>query len=391
MFQEGKQQVKQGVLTQFNPGKVWPDNNGIHINAHGGGILFYDGSYYWFGEHKIEGEAGNVAHVGVHVYSSTDLYNWTDEGIALQVSNDTQSDIADGCVIERPKVVYNETTRQFVMWFHLELIGQEYNCALSGVAVSDNASGPYTYVRSFHPNAGHWPHNVTPEMKDPESIQRTKDEQNDFSCGPSAKHATFNILGAHVDGGQHARDMTLFVDDDGKAYHLYSSEFNSTLHISLLTDDYLDEAGTYVRAFPYRWMEAPAMCKHNGKYYLIASDCTGWAPNAARSAVANSILGPWQELGNLCVGINPKNGLGPDNSFGGQSTFILPVQGKEDAFIAMFDIWRPKDAIDGRHIWLPIQFSDSGFKIEWMDQWDLSFFEFGLKHFGEQSPGGDIL
>ena len=35
------------------------------------------------------------------------------------------------------------------------------------------------------------------------------------------------------DGGQMARDMTLFVDDDGKAYHIYSSESNSTLHLSL--------------------------------------------------------------------------------------------------------------------------------------------------------------
>jgi len=34
-----------------------------------------------------------------------------------------------------------------------------------------------------------------------------------------------------------AREMTLFVDDDGKAYHIYSSEENSTTHISLLTDD----------------------------------------------------------------------------------------------------------------------------------------------------------
>jgi hypothetical protein len=41
--------------------------------------------FYWFGEHKIAGEAGNVAHVGVHCYTSTDLYNWKDAGIALAV------------------------------------------------------------------------------------------------------------------------------------------------------------------------------------------------------------------------------------------------------------------------------------------------------------------
>ena len=32
-----------------------------------------------------------------------------------------------------------------------------------------------------------------------------------------------------LQGGQMARDMQLFVDEDGKAYHIYSSEDNLTL------------------------------------------------------------------------------------------------------------------------------------------------------------------
>ena len=43
------------------------------INAHGGGILYDKGTYYWYGEHKVEGDAGNYAQVGVHCYSSKDL------------------------------------------------------------------------------------------------------------------------------------------------------------------------------------------------------------------------------------------------------------------------------------------------------------------------------
>ena len=69
-------------------GQIWPDNNGVHINAHGGGVLFHDGLYYWFGEHKIAGPEGNLAYVGVHCYSSTNLHDWKDEGIALNVVND---------------------------------------------------------------------------------------------------------------------------------------------------------------------------------------------------------------------------------------------------------------------------------------------------------------
>jgi hypothetical protein len=359
----------------FKPGAIWQDDQSVHINAHGGGVLHHEGTYYWFGEHKIAGHAGNRAEVGVHVYSSKDLTNWKDEGIALEVSDDPQSDIAKGSIIERPKVIYNAKTKKFVMWFHLELKGQGYRAARSGIAVSDTPAGPYTFVRSIRPNAGHWPLNVTEAEKDPASIQRTKQENEDFSGGPTPKHAKFNILGSHFEGGQMARDMNLFVDDDGQGYHIYSSEHNSTLHISRLTDDYLDHAGSYTRNFPFRWMEAPAVFKRDGQYYLIASGCTGWGPNAARSAVADSILGPWEELENPCVGINPQNQLGPEKTFGGQSTCVLPVQGKQDAYIAMFDIWRPEDAIDGRYVWLPVTFNHGGLQVTWIDEWDLSIFD----------------
>lgn len=65
--------------SSFYPGQIWKDDKGVLINAHGGGILLHKRTYYWFGEHKIEGRAGNQAHVGVHCYSSEDLYNWKDE------------------------------------------------------------------------------------------------------------------------------------------------------------------------------------------------------------------------------------------------------------------------------------------------------------------------
>ena len=118
------------INTSFHPGEVWYDTDSVPINAHGGGILYHKGIYYWFGEHKIEGEAGNKAQVGVHCYSSKDLYNWKNEGIALPVvEDDPDHDIARGCILERPKVIYNAKTRKFVMWFHLELKNQVYKAA----------------------------------------------------------------------------------------------------------------------------------------------------------------------------------------------------------------------------------------------------------------------
>jgi len=353
----------------FVPGALWPDNNGIHINAHGGGVLSHDGRYYWFGEHKTEGKAGNRAHVGVHVYSSDNLYDWTDEGIALSVSKDTTSDIQRGCILERPKVIYNARTGKFVMWFHLELKGQGYKAARSGVAVADHVTGPYTFLRSLRPNAGHWPLNVKKIHKLP-----VGDHIEDHYCGGEgclpAHPDTVNLLGRDFETGQMARDQTLFVDDDGKAYHLYSSEENSTLHISQLTDDYLSHSGNYVRVFVNRYMEAPAIFKHGGKYYFVGSGCTGWDPNAARLAVSDNIFGPWTELGNPC------RGPGSELTFRSQSTFVLPVQDSEDAFIYMGDRWTPDNAIDGRYIWLPICFDQVGVPyLEWMDTWNLKVFD----------------
>ncbi len=151
----------QAQVSSFKPGAIWPDNNGVFINAHGGGMLYHQGTYYWFGEHKLEGKKGNKAWVGVHCYSSKDLYNWKDEGIALKTEEDTKSDIQNGCILERPKVIFNKKTGKFVMWFHLEKAGTGYGTASSGIAVSDLVTGPYTYLKSVRPNKEQWPVNMT--------------------------------------------------------------------------------------------------------------------------------------------------------------------------------------------------------------------------------------
>ena len=53
--------------------ELWLDNNGRHINAHGGGIMEYRNVFYWYGEHKDPGPDGKLAYQGVHMYHSTNL------------------------------------------------------------------------------------------------------------------------------------------------------------------------------------------------------------------------------------------------------------------------------------------------------------------------------
>lgn len=350
----GRAQTK---LTSFSPGAIWPDNKGVHINAHGGGILYDNGVYYWFGEHKIAGGAGNRAMVGVHCYSSKDLYNWKDEGISLSVSPDTTNDIAKGCILERPKVVYNKKTRKYVMWFHLELLGKGYSAARAGVAISDKVTGPYKFIKSYRPNPGQMPFYpaLTPEG-DKVNCVNPVNKSDGFFC-------------RDLPGGQMARDMTIFVDDDGKAYHVFSSEENFTLDLAELTPDYTGHTGKFIRIYIGHQTEAPALFKRNGIYYMIGSGCTGWAPNAARWFSAKSIWGPWTYHGNPCQGPDSKI------TYGGQSTYVLPVAGKKDAFIFIADKWTPKDAIDGRYLWLPINFKGDDIEINWVDHWSLDVFK----------------
>lgn len=160
----------------------------------------------------------------------------------------------------------------------------------------------------------------------------------------------------------HVRDMNLFQDDDGTAYVMYSSEGNAVMYIAKLNDTYTGlakDADEMVLGEDFcisstDSREAPAMFKYQGKYYLITSGCTGWAPNQARYAVADSPLGPWTNMGNPCVGDTS------NNTFETQSTCVIPVDAENGKFIYMGDRWynpdNGKDLSDSRYVWLPIEF-----------------------------------
>lgn len=300
-------------------GAVWRDTKGNTINAHGGGLLLHNGTYYWFGEIKKgktwlvpdqQWEDYRVPAGGVSCYSSKDLAKWKYEGVALpSIIGDPGHDLDTSRVIERPKVVYNKKTKKFVMWMHVD--ANDYSYSQAGVAVSDRPSGPYKYMGSVKPN------------------------------------------------GQMSRDMTLYKDDDDKAYLIYASESNKTMHVCLLSDDYLSPTATYHRITSAQNREAPAIFKYSKKYYLITSDCTGWSPNPATYAMADSLLGEWQQMGNPCIG------KGADSTFGSQSTFILPVPAKKDRFLFMADKWNKTNLPDSRYIWLQVKMTGDKPVIEW--------------------------
>lgn len=298
-------------------GQMWHDDQGNTIQAHGGMILEYEGTYYWYGEHKDapvridEQGVEKLNFVGMSCYSSNDLMNWHHEGLCLKASDDPSSDLYLDKVGERPKVLYNKKNNNFVMWWHIDT--EDYEYAKQGVAIADRPEGPFTYIKTVHPLRSD------------------------------------------------SRDMTLFQDVDGKAYVIYSSDWNKTLRIAELDEDFTDFTGRYKDVFSQQSREAPAILYWEGMYYMITSGCTGWRPNSALYGIATDIMGEWRLIDNPC--------MGPDyrKTFYGQSTYIFTVEGQP---YLMLDHWKPgasKLKTSG-YSFLPINIDGDYMEIPWQDE-----------------------
>ena len=303
----------------IQPGAVWNDVSGQPINAHGGCIVFKEGTYYWFGEDRTKGVSN-----GVSCYTSKDLYNWKRVGLALTPTGTAREDLNDiskGRLFERPKVVYNAKTKKWVMWSHWEINNSNYGAGRVCVAVSDHITGPYKLYKTFRPN--------------------------------------------HHD----SRDQTLFVDSDGKAYHFCSTDMNTNTLISQLDNSYLEPNGTETKILQGLKFEAASIFKVGDKYYGLFSGCTGWAPNPGKSAYATDILGKWIPTGNFAVDHRKQI------TYGSQSCYVFKVPGKENAYIYMGDRWNPGDVGNSLYVWLPISMRSGYPAVRWYDKWDLSIFD----------------
>lgn len=333
------------------------DTNGNQIQAHGGQIqkLTVDGveKYYWIGEDKTN-DYRPVG--GIHVYSSTDLYNWDDEGIVLRTMenpeqfetdpyfNELYGDLSqeekdtifvdldkNNTVMERPKMLYNEKTGKYVIWFHAD--GRcpgndaDYGKAKAGVAISDSPTGPFKLLGS----------------------------SKLYHAGENYGYDGYENRGS-------VRDMNLFKDDDGQAYVIYSSEGNQTTYIAKLNGEYTGlatenrddgvEGVHFTRNFAGWSREAPAMFKYKDKYYIVNSGCTGWSPNAAQYAVADDPMGPWTGMGDPCTD------WGSNTTYDTQSTCVFPVDAEAGKYIYMGDRWNAGDLSESRYVWLPVEFQE---------------------------------
>jgi hypothetical protein len=295
------------VIITIKNGVFWNDTSGARIEAHGAGLILVGDTWYWIGEDKSQ-NSGNFK--AVNAYASKDLGNWQFRNAIITKS--TSPDLAaSGRIIERPKVIHNDTTNQYVMWLHWD--GNSYADAEAGVFTSATVDGNYTLVSHFRPN-------------------------NNMS-----------------------RDDTLFKDDDGKAYFVSAANENADLMMYELSDDYLTIKRQVMKLTSAK-REAPAMFKQGGRYYIITSAATGWDPNQAQYFSAPAIDGPWTSLTNL----------GDSTTYDTQSAYVIPVQGTQTTtYIYAGDRWQDPDLVSSKYIWLPLKISGTSLALDYYDTWQL--------------------
>lgn len=351
--------------TSFRPGKVWLDTNGNRIQAHGGSVIYVDGTYYFYGENKEKTDGKNgIWHWGVRCYSSKDLYNWTDLGLIIPPDlKDKESPLHPSSCMDRPHIIYNSVTNKFVCWIKImEKSGEQTETVLT----ADKITGPYEIVK-----------------------KRLKPL------------------------GMNAGDFDLVLAPDGKGYYYFERVHSETICADL-TPDYTDVTGYYSTHFPHPCppyvREATAHFTYNNKQYLITSGTTAYFPNPSEVAVASSYHGPFKVLG------NPHRNDTTNTSFHSQISSVFKVPGKKNLYIACADRWMPgymdlkyeeyaefyrmifsqdrdeekfamlsekygnipENTAIADYVWLPLQFEepsdehpDGMVYIDWIDEWKI--------------------
>ena len=298
----------------IQPGELWPDDRGQHVQAHGGGIIKMGDTFYWFGEDRSKDNDPGKRFVAC--YASRDLAHWTFRHQVVQLSD--PENFGPTWILERPKVFFNAPTKKFVMYMHIDGpmpgVQGNYKLARVGVATCDTVDGDYKYLKSFRPLA------------------------------------------------QESRDIGQFVDDDGTAYLIFESRPTKGFFVASLSDDYLSvEKEICLIKAP---LEGGALVHYNGLYYAIGSALTGWSPNPNKYATAASLAGPWSEFKDIAPPAT--------NTYGSQSTMMLKVVGsRATTVIFMADIWKPKTQWDSRYLWMPLEIGGGQLRLPAPQAWTL--------------------
>lgn len=307
-LQNGLTEYLKGRPTEWvtiKNGALWKDDRGRTVQAHGAGFLQVGDTWYMIGEDRDRTWDPNV-----NMYSSKDLVHWKFE--RKIIDEDTHPTMKDR-FIERPKLLYCKKTGKYVIWCHYEQ--GNYGASEAAVFYSDSITGPYKY---------HW------------------------SGRPL---------------GIKSRDCNVFIDNDGTAYFISTTNENRDLGLFRLSDDYLS-AVEHTKLLAGQGREAPAIVRIDDTYFMLSSACSGWDPNQCKLSYSKSLTSGWSSL----TGLNNKW------SYDTQAASILTVRGREGvSYLYVGDRWQDPGLAESKTIIFPLEFSGNTCSFKYRQQFDLDF------------------
>ncbi len=226
----------------------------------------FNGKFYIYCTHDEMTEKSPWTTYDFHVYSSTDLVNWTDNGVAFSRKDLTWKNDnlwAPDCI-----------QRDAKYYLYYAVPGGKGDDI--GVAVSDSPTGPF---------------------KDP--LGKPLVSSSDFKGG-------------------RAIDPCVFIDDDGQAYLVFG---NGVFHIFKLKPDMITRDGDITLVPVKDSGEGPWLHKRNGIYYLSYPTGSYKGPHKNQVMVysmAKNIMGPWTYGGTLILDNGDGNIHGSIAKFGSQ-------------------------------------------------------------------------
>lgn len=346
------------------PGKPWLDVTGNRIQAHAGGFLYENGTYYWYGENKehTDGEC-EIWTWGIRLYASRDFYNWEDMGLIIPPElSDPNSELFPEKRVDRPHIVKNPNTGKYVCWYKNS--GPD---ACFNVLTADGLTGPWELVNSH-----------------------------------------YNPFGLRVG------DFDLTVDEETGTGYVYCEANHNTLKGLRLNREYTQAerivSTQYDGINPPFTREGVSVFRREGKLWMLTSGMTGYVPNQSDSAVSEGYEQPFVQVG------DPHLDDESLSSFNSQIGQVFRVPGKKDLYLAVADRWVPgypvdrelalslRRAVSARYdptvtasagdqqelasspnlatantsladyVILPITFENGAPKIRWRDRWTLEEF-----------------
>lgn len=298
---------EEGEWTTIWNGFEWLMEDDEIVQAHAPGFLYEEGVWYMVGEDR-----SHPWNPDVNLYSSRDLMNWVFLGKIIE-NGVTDHRLGRSRMIERAKLLHCPKTGKYVVWCHWE--SRNYAASEAACFVADSVAGPYKMV---------W-------------------------CGRPL--------------GVKSRDCNVFVDDDGAAYFVSTTEENQHLGLFRLSDDYLSVTD-HVQLFSGQRREAPALVHVGERYFMLNSACSGWAPNQCKYASSRKLDEGWSALENV----------GDATAYRTQAAAILTIKGsKQTTYLYVGDRWMDPTLEESKIIIFPVTFEGETCQFHYREVFEINF------------------